>query len=97
MATAGFETLAQNVRTGAYSKPISRVCETPDGAITQAGDTCSRHDRLIRRMDKGWQVWAKRANARGANHPCDYEFIGDDRRAKKRRAGTGRIFIENRE
>lgn len=80
-------------KRGSYSKPIGKVQPTPELALADAGDRCSRSDRLVDRVSGGWQTWARRANARGVGFPMDYEFGPDGRRAKMRRAGEGRILV----
>ena len=83
---------------GAFSKPASQVCESADDAIQACNCPTYRGDFLVKRVQTenrdGWQVWMRRANARGAAFPGDYEFTLDGRRAKKRQAGEGQLFIQ---
>lgn len=83
-------------RDGGFSKPASPVCDSVDAAITLCNCPSYAGDFLVKRVREpdGWQVWMRRATARGARHPGDYEFLPDgDRRAKRRAAGSGRLFI----
>jgi len=77
----------------AFSKPVSRVCAHVADAIRQAAEKCSRSDRVLQWVGHGWQVWAKRANARGVRFPGDYELLVNGRRARKHRTGSGRCLI----
>jgi hypothetical protein len=88
------ETLPENIGQGSFTKPVGKVRPTIELAIESAGERCCKSDRLVRRIGGGYQVWARRANARGVGFPGDYEFLPTGRRAKKRAAGTGRLYIE---
>ena len=83
--------------TGGFSKPASPVCVTIDEAIARCSCPTYGGDFLVRSAPAGprcgWQVWMRRANARGVSYPGDYEFLPTGRRAKKRKAGAGRLFI----
>lgn len=85
--------LSATARIGGFSKPISKVMQSVAAAVADAGDRCSRSDRLVKETAGGWQVWAKRASARGVHFPSDYAFTNEGRRAKMRRTGIGQWFM----
>lgn len=81
--------------TGGFSKPASKVKPTIDEAIAACNCPTYSGDFIVIPITRlsGYQVWMRRANARGALHPFDYVIEATGRRAKKHTAGSGRLFI----
>jgi hypothetical protein len=91
-------TTTTTMRIGGYSKPL-RSAATRDEAIALAISVAQAEhaDILVKPIGEHgrWAGFRRRANARGANHPNDYEYLPTDRRAKKRRVFRhgGRVFV----
>jgi len=91
--------------TGGFSKVSSKVQPSIEQAILACKMPHYRGDLLIKYSvyglaagaAAGWQVWLRRATARGiVKQPGDYDIPGTPgmgRRAKKRISGCGRLFL----
>ena len=92
------ESCPPEMRLGSFTKPASPVCESIDAAIAACNCPTYKGDFLVKPASSktivdGWQVWMRRANARGGNYPGDYERTFSGRRAKRICAGEGKLFI----
>ena len=90
----------KRMRIGGYSKSLRlRSCATSEEAVAKAMQVArAEHaDILVKPVGEHgrWHGFRRRANARGANHPGDYEFLPTGRRAKKRRVirRGGRVLV----
>lgn len=86
--------LPTNAKIGAFTKPLSKVHDTPEEVFGSLQAT--KGDVLIRQRqnDNKFQAWGKTATARGARFDCDYALVASaGRRAKKRAAGTSKVYI----
>ena len=88
----------RTIRLGGFSKPVTKAAQDRAAVIVAATDWATNRNAvvLVKRDHLGrWQAWAKRATARGAAHPGDYELLPTGRRAKKRAVATpgGRVYV----
>ena len=88
----------KTMKIGGYSKPL-RSTATRDEAIALAVSVAQAEhaDILVKPVGEHgrWAGFRRRANARGASHRNDYEFLPTGRRAKKRRVTRrgGRVLV----